>query len=375
MDRNDSNRSRNTAGNISEFAPALFVLMFIFLFPLINMLWLAASYMIILLAANVTVSAAAVETSYDRALASMYSQANQFNGSAWNAFGGLIPHGGYGNSGSDLYLKSTDIASHNVNRFGPNTSAPPPIDLSTKVWEFESKVSYQVHPLINMAAVPLVGDVPALGKDVLIQCCAHKLAEHPEGLGQEDEAVEFGSQPAGSLINASLPSGTGGGGVLPGESSWNEPTIYEKIKAAGQTIVAENVVTVRADNNLWTPIDVPDIQPGQKIWIDYRADGSWNTVPTFGPDNYQDIFTDADGLSSITTHGYPLGAMLGRVGTNTPFLLGKQQWNLTPPGTGKFYMICNDGPSGDEPMPFDGETNGGHYNNQGVMVVRVIIAK
>lgn len=365
------NRSRRAAiGKIAEFAPVLFVLFFMLLLPCLNMIWLATAYVIIGLAANQFVSAAAVETTYDKALQAMRTCAVQFNGSPWTSFGGLSPIGGYSSTGSDLYLKSTNIASHAINELGPNTPVPPPVDTTNNIWEYKTLARYRVTPLLNMASVPFIGSVPGLGAPVNLTFVAHKLVEHPEGLGQLAGLV-FSSQPNGSIRPQ---VGTGGGGVLPGGAAWYHPDIYELIAAAGQTIVSEDVLQVFANNGDWTDTGI-DIKPGQKAWIDLRADGLWNNWPA-------KPLSDADGSGSPRTFEgmmLPDGALVGEIGASplapatptsrsnpggTPFEVGKFKLNLAPPNTGRLYLIQTDS---DEPRDY--------FDNAGVQTVRVIITQ
>ena len=144
-------------------------------------------------------------------------------------------------------------------------------------------------------------------------------------------------------------------------SGWNYPNIYTLIANQGETVVAQDVVLVYADNPNWTSTPL-QVSPGVKIWIDARAEGSWTFLTT------ADTFYNANGdPQNINATGFPTGALLGQVG-NTMFMLGTSKWNYPPPATGAFSMAMNDdaGPGFNRP---------GYIGNRGFQAVRVIIAK
>jgi hypothetical protein len=156
------------------------------------------------------------------------------------------------------------------------------------------------------------------------------------------------------------------------ESGWNYPTIYDAIKAAGETVVASSVIQVYANNNNWTDTKLT-INGNEKVWIDTHSVGAWNYGGTSG-------MVNADGYSDSTSWPVrpgtqfdyqgkviPTAMLMGTVGTsNKLFEVGKDLWNYVPPqSSGEFYIMQNDGNPGGTM----------HDDNTGVQTVRVIITR
>ncbi len=72
------------------------------------------------------------------------------------------------------------------------------------------------------------------------------------------------------------------------EAAWRDPAIATAISAAGQTVLAQKVVTVAADAP-WVDTGL-SIAPGQHMWADTRSDGKWSGNPKYFP------YSDANGL-------------------------------------------------------------------------------
>ncbi len=72
------------------------------------------------------------------------------------------------------------------------------------------------------------------------------------------------------------------------EAAWRDPTIGAAIGAAGQTVVTQKVVTVKADAP-WVDTGL-SIASGQHLWADTRSDGKWSGNPKYFP------YSDANGL-------------------------------------------------------------------------------
>jgi hypothetical protein len=153
--------------------------------------------------------------------------------------------------------------------------------------------------------------------------------------------------------------------------TWRTPNIYQMIQAAGETVVGQGVFIVYAKNINWT-LTYLNVSPGQKIWIDTQAVGSWNIKPWAGIPS-----TDANGVSNPSTYGatgpdgapysapgQPMGCLAGKIASSTPFFLGDDKYNYPPVGSGAFSMICNDWASAL------------NYNdNTGYQYVRVIVVE
>lgn len=161
---------------------------------------------------------------------------------------------------------------------------------------------------------------------------------------------------------------------------WRDPTIAAAINAAGQTVLAQKVVTVAADAP-WVATGL-SIATGQHLWADTRSDGKWSGNPRFFP------YSDANGLS-VYPGAYRVYAnaqvdsLIGFVGntpvnapevsvgisaqpggpggiTNPGFVaVGNTLTNFAPSTTGAIWLRNND--------------NTNYYSDVGKQIVKVIL--
>lgn len=335
------------------------------LFPMLDLALLSTGAAIVYLTNQQTSVRASGQPRYNDALNSVFLQGSELNASALATFARVKPVGGYKNCGTDLYIQVSNYLSGTRSAIGPNTPMPPPVDTTSNIYEYMAESTYEVGPFISLKSVPFIGNIPGLGLPATIKFANHRVVEHPEGLvGLVKKPSLQGGQ---TKVNLSSVTGLDVPGQLTdgSGSGWNFPGIYQMIADAGQTVVAEDVITVQADNPNWTLTNL-NIVPGEKLWIDYRADGLW-TYRTKGSGT-SPMF-NANGDPNLVTNGFNTGSMLGHLGSGAPFFLGNRQWNFIPPGTGQLGLAMNDS-SGPTIPP-----TSGYIGNQGVMTVRLIVAK
>jgi hypothetical protein len=172
-----------------------------------------------------------------------------------------------------------------------------------------------------------------------------------------------------------------GGKTAPkAKAVWREPRLSAEIGAAGQRVLTEKVVTVRADAP-WVNTGM-SVSTGEHLWTDTRSDGRWSGNPSYYP------YSDANGLpvyqgayrvdakapveSLIGFIGslpptppevsVPVGARSGGPGgiTNPGFVaLGNTLRDFTPPTTGKIWLRNND--------------NTNYISDVGHQIVKVIV--
>jgi len=189
---------RQKRGSTAEFAPALLILFLFLVFPLINLLGLATGTATIALLAQEAANHAAQSNTYTDALVATQSSANQFMGTGFAAFAKLKPAGGYNNCGINLWVNQTAIQSQQGTQYGPNTAVPPPIDATSNIYEYSVHARYVTQPIINLSAVPFIGNVPGVGAPTTLFLCVNRAVEFPDGL--------IGNGPGGN-------PGGGGGGI------------------------------------------------------------------------------------------------------------------------------------------------------------------
>jgi hypothetical protein len=320
-------------------------MLLVLLFPFINLLGLVTAYATICLLSQQAISQASKQQNYPDALKSLKEESSQLLNSPFAAFAKVTPIKGYKNCGSDLYVEATNFLDSSTKTFGPNTPVPPPLDPQTFVYEYSIRSSFEAQPLISMSKIPLLSEIPGLGKPYILNYHCTKSVEHVKGLafnpGLTTAYVGGSMNFPGPLLQTQGPRPT-----QADVGGWNHPDIYEAIKAAGQKVLAQDVVIVHANNAYWTPTNI-EVPPGSKVWIDYRADGEWSTMPARGTcdANGDWIYVDsASGARNIcgSKYGYD-GVMLGKVGENgKASFFGKQQWNKPLNGTGKLYLGAYD---------------------------------
>jgi hypothetical protein len=193
---------------MSEFAPALFVFLMLTFFPFLNLFGYLCGIATAALIANQCANAAAVSQTYDDAMSNSSGTALALSSSVLGKFANLQAVGGYQGSGVDVFVAVTNIGSNTTNVFGPNQPISGIVDTTNNIYEYEAQVNYNVGPFISMAAIPIVSDIPMLGKPAQFTFAVQKAAEYPNG-----------------LTSGGSPSGNGGGGtpVIPPPSGGVTP--------------------------------------------------------------------------------------------------------------------------------------------------------
>lgn len=339
-------------GHMSEFAICLFVLLFLALFPLVDLLGLAMGAATVCLLAHESVSQASKQESYTKALAAVQEQTESFVSSRFGQLCGLRAVNGYQNCGTDLYVVATKIEGADVVTFGPNTGVTPPID-NASVFEFMCKCTYDVDPWVNLGHIPGLASIPGLGKTARLSYRAYRTPELPTAiesaaalagsfgrslagsspvkgslgywLKQADGSSKFPELEGGLVWQGSWQNQAGGSSPFPetgmGLPVWRDPQLFNQIASAGQTIVAQEVFIVPA-NSPWVSSGI-NASAGETVWIDSRADGMWTTSTK--PLSPPHPLTDANGNPSLPRFnlvyaGAAQGALVGCQGTLPPWV-------------------------------------------------------
>lgn len=348
-----SSKQRACTGHIAEFPVALFVLFFLFIFPIVNLLGLATASATTCLLAHIAVSRAAAQEKYNLALQAMTDEADNFLGTGLAAFARLKPEGGYGGSGCNLYVTATNYRGQQVVTHGPNRPIPPPVDTSQWIYEYRCDYSGSVSPVINLSFVPLVKDIPGLGMPARLVSSAHRVAEYPTGLSGKTNASSLSSGGNKSFQSRVPGSGAAADQVQQvAESGWDFPNLYAQIAQAGQEVVESTVLKVPAASSTLTDTTLT-VTPGQRLWFDFKSEGQWVYSSSQGFTagyTVRNNFADANGSEYIVEAtddcplvGAPLGSLIGRVGTGESFFVGRDKRNYEPQSNGKLGLMINDG--------------------------------
>lgn len=363
-------RCRSEKGSLNEVPFALLLLIILMAFPLIDLLGVVTGAAISCLIAHQAATRAASHQRYDGALSAMQGEANNLLQTGFANFARMTPVNGFSGTGADLYILVTNYRNSGTQSYGPNTPVQNAIDPSTCLYECNVRTKYEVGPTISMAGTPILGSIPGLGKPVTISFEASRAAEYPMGLNKIADLANQNSPKGPPLTSLSIPWDAA---MNPAGSSWNFPGLYQAIFSNGLTPIDDDVLVVAANNPLWTPTRMSSLT---KLYLDLRSDGSWSvgTLPGGGPN-----ILSPDGVGApMAGNGLPQGALIGKIGNGTPFLVGKSELGLSPPGGGSgilsLAMNAGNGPS-DSMDQVDKGTADIYASSKGAQFVRIVSAK
>ncbi len=336
-----------------EFSLTLFVLLIMCLFPLLNLLGTATAAASLTLLAHETVNAAAVQQDFNGSLSAAVKTADSFLNSNLGRFLKLQPAGGYKKSGVDLYLTITNFHTGKTETIGPNLPPQEQPDVLENVYEYTVQCIYKVGPFVTMESVPILSEVPGLGKPATLSFSACRAIEHLQKFkltsSQSAKSISF----AGITNGSSPPVGT----TDPIGGDWNYPNIYQLIAVSGQVVVANDVLIVDAINEKWT-VSTAFAGSGENVWVDSRSDGIWSN----GSIPYVGLSADGAGMGDLND-GLPSSGLEARAGdAGVAYFAGKFKLNFTPQGSGFVQFRFNDQP-------------GQYGNNLGRQIVRVIVTR
>lgn len=210
-------RNQTGAAQISEFSAALYVFLLVLLIPLINLISLSAATATGFLAAKYSASRAGDSLNYMEAISAAAAATKEITESGLGEFSALKPVGGYDSSGMNLYLTDTNV-SNNVNiTHGPNTPAVSALDQDKYLYSYDTVLTYDVGPFLNLSMVPFIGDVAGLGKPIRMKFQGNRTVEHLDGItigggGYITTGSVMGSTSSAGVLGA-YTGGTAGGGA------------------------------------------------------------------------------------------------------------------------------------------------------------------
>jgi hypothetical protein len=309
----------------------------------------------------------------------MTNEASQFQSSSLAQFVQMVPAGGYIGCGDDLFALVTNIGSGVVTSSPADQPLNQTINTTTNMYEVLVKSVYNVEPLISLAAIPFLGNVPGLGQPITLIFTANRPFEHPGGL----QATPIAQRSGGTVTPFARVSSDPAIAATPASVTWRSPGIFQQIQAAGQTVVNINVVNVQANygpvlgaqTGGWVTTGLT-VQPGQKVWLDTQAVGLWNNalmtvdangIPIGNPNNLGNFYNIDYNLPNAMLIGY----------TGTPPNLGYSHPGMSISNDPRFI------PSGDTlfnfpvnyPGPLSLACNDDQEADYGSQVVRIIITQ
>lgn len=175
-------KRRPKGSTTAEFAPALIIFLLVLLFPLINLIGLGMGYAVVYLTAKQCASSAGSSQTFSDALSSSETTARTIAANGFGQFAKVQPVGGFNGSGMDLYTVNTDLNTLVSNVQGPNTPYVGIVDADRNTYEYQTVVTYDVGPFLNLSALPFVGGVPGVGSPARLSATAQSHVENLIGL-------------------------------------------------------------------------------------------------------------------------------------------------------------------------------------------------
>ena len=164
------------------------------------------------------------------------------------------------------------------------------------------------------------------------------------------------------------------------EATWRDPTIAAAIRAAGQTVLAQKILTVAATSP-WVDSGL-SVSPGEHLWADTRSDGRWSGNPRFFP------YSDANGLSVYPGQyrvdaNAPVESLIGFIGGTpinahevsvSPSAQPGGQGGITTPGfVAVGDTLKNFAPSTAGTIWLRNNDNTNYYSDVGHQIVKLIV--
>lgn len=172
-------KKRNSSGSsLAELAPALFILFFLFVFPLINLGTIALRYGLLASAARDGAHAAATAYTFETSSPGKPSALNK-SPQAVQAMAGKFT--GINVTSIDVDILVTDISNQTVTRH--DNKLPQPANTQSNIYSLESIVTAQLSPLVAMD-MPFLDSVPGLTGPWTTTVRAREYAENTQGLNQ-----------------------------------------------------------------------------------------------------------------------------------------------------------------------------------------------
>ncbi len=167
---------------IAEFPVALFFLLVLVLFPMINLVLFAGSMATNMFFARYVAGRASVCHNFDDMLVVADKEGQDLVNSGFGKFAKLKPVGGLGGHGVDLYVYVINTGTNNLVQYGPNTTVAPPIDPVKNVYEVAAQTCYDVGPIMDLSSAPFIGRIPLIGQPARITFTAHRAVEDPNAI-------------------------------------------------------------------------------------------------------------------------------------------------------------------------------------------------
>jgi hypothetical protein len=195
--------SRRPSGTaIAEFGPALFIFLILFMIPCVNLVLYASAVATINHVAEEASRAAAVSSTQTEAIQFVASKADRLlhgdgQGPGLAAYANLTPQGGVlGTTGKPTGCKLEVLVRANTdtsgvakaidisNGFVQLGSDSPSFGANSANDHYEYRVTgtYVVNPFLNMAGIPLIGQVPAVGAPTTVSYASTAQIENVKGL-------------------------------------------------------------------------------------------------------------------------------------------------------------------------------------------------
>jgi hypothetical protein len=172
-------RRQKRGSSLAEFGPALWLFFIVFLVPLFNLVQFACGVVTVTLIAAQAAQAMAAAPDFTTGLTNGRGAATGLAASGFGKFSHLTAASPYGVS---FFIDVTNVQTKQQTCTGPDQQLSAPIDTTNNVYQIEARCLYDVGPMLPMQGVPLLSDIPLLGKPARFAFNSQRAAEFPDAL-------------------------------------------------------------------------------------------------------------------------------------------------------------------------------------------------
>lgn len=171
----------NKGYNLAELAPALMVIFFVFVLPLINLGTQALRWGILLTAAREGAHAGAVSYTYQVGSSGKPAAITQAPAAVNEVVGKFNGNGAIVVDDIDIDILRTDINTQSTTRF--ENKLPAPADTTQYVYSIECSVTGTLQPLLPYTG-PFLPRVEGMNAPLTVTVVGREFSEAPQGLDQ-----------------------------------------------------------------------------------------------------------------------------------------------------------------------------------------------
>ena len=169
---------RSKKGSMAELGPVLFVLLFMFVIPMINLGSLATRYALAMTVCREAAHQSAVSYTFEKGSPGKPSAIEAVDAAVSST---VARFAGIKIVSKDIDIIATDVNTEAIDRFTDKLTAP--ANTQSNIYTLETILVADLSPLITYTG-PFLSNIPGLTGPYRVRLCAREFAENPQGLNQ-----------------------------------------------------------------------------------------------------------------------------------------------------------------------------------------------